>query len=101
MKIGRKMAERALPQLVLAALLCGFAGGFSPLGAQTQTATQRQSKYYPEFGFWVGASNPVPGTALDQVLDPNIGGGFFMRFRWPWIFHMEFGFSYAHYSSRT
>lgn len=53
-----------------------------------------------EFGLWVGASNPVPGTELDQVLDSNLGGGIFYRFSWPWIFYTEFGTSYANYFSR-
>ncbi|MBL8019559.1 MAG: hypothetical protein JNM27_07855 [Leptospirales bacterium] len=53
-----------------------------------------------EFGLWIGASNPVPGTELDQVLDSNLGGGIFYRFSWPWIFYTEFGTSYANYFSR-
>lgn len=54
-----------------------------------------------EMGFWIGASNPLPGTATDEVLDSTIGGGLFYRVKWPWILHTEFGMSYSNYLSRT
>lgn len=54
-----------------------------------------------EFGFWVGASNPVPGTKIADVLDSSIGGGAFYRLQWPWVFFIETGFAYTHYQSRT
>jgi len=59
------------------------------------------SRLNNEFGFWLGASNPVPSTPLADVLDANIGGGGFYRVQWPWVFHTEFGFSFTHYQSRT
>lgn len=55
----------------------------------------------PEFGFWIGASNPMPMTPVDEVLDANIGGGLFYRIQWPWVFHLETGLSYANFRSRT
>ena len=54
-----------------------------------------------ELGFWLGGSNPVPGTELDGILDSNVGLGGFYRISWPWVFHLESGFSYSYYSSRT
>lgn len=54
-----------------------------------------------ELGFWLGASNPMPYSHLDETLDSNIGGGGFYRMQWPWILHTEFGFSYSNYPSRS
>jgi len=54
-----------------------------------------------ELGFWLGASNPMPGTELDEILDSVVGMGGFYRINWPWIFHLESGFSYSYYTSRT
>jgi hypothetical protein len=54
-----------------------------------------------ELGFWFGGSNPMPGTELDRILDSNVGMGGFYRVNWPWVFHLEGGFSYSYYTSRT
>ena len=54
-----------------------------------------------ELGFWLGGSNPMPGTELDEILDSNVGMGGFYRINWPWVFHLEGGFSYSYYTSRT
>ncbi len=70
-------------------------------GLSAQERQQSASHLKHELGFWIGASNPVPGTALDQVLDSNLGGGLFYRFSWPWVFYTEFGTSYSNYFSRT
>ncbi|TGJ98222.1 hypothetical protein EHQ53_00360 [Leptospira langatensis] len=55
----------------------------------------------PELGFWIGASNPFPGSAAQQVLDTTLGGGLFFRVPWPWLFYLEFGSSYSNYLSRS
>ena len=71
------------------------------LSATTLSAQDRPSRIRHEFGLWVGASNPLPGSAVDEILDANVGGGSFYRVNWPWIFYTEVGFSYAQYFSRT
>ncbi|MBX7059293.1 MAG: hypothetical protein K1X75_14605 [Leptospirales bacterium] len=63
-------------------------------------AQDRASRLRHELGFWFGASNPLPGSDVDAVLDANVGAGGFYRVNWPWIFHSEFGFSWAQYFSR-
>lgn len=65
------------------------------------SAQETSSRLRHEFGLWVGASNPMPGTATDEVLDANIGGGGFYRINFPWIFLTELGFSWSQYDSRT
>lgn len=82
-------------KVLLLGLLCAGAG---ELSAQEIKGVARLNN---EMGFWVGASNPVPGTELADVLDSSIGGGAFYRLAWPWVFHTELGFSYTHYQSRT
>lgn len=54
-----------------------------------------------EVGVWVGASNPLPGTETQKYLDTTLGGGFFFRIPWPWIFYLEMGAFYANYLSAT
>jgi hypothetical protein len=68
-----------------------------PLLAQELVSSRADN----EFGFWLGASTPVPSTPLGEVLDGTIGGGMFYRNQWPWILYTEAGFSFAHYQSRT
>ncbi|PJZ68261.1 hypothetical protein CH373_04530 [Leptospira perolatii] len=55
----------------------------------------------PEIGFWVGASNPLPGTESQKILDTTLGAGIFFRIPWPWIFYLEFGTYYANFLSRS
>ncbi len=55
----------------------------------------------PEIGFWMGASNPLPGSDAQKYLDTTLGGGLFYRVPWPWIFYLEVGGSYANYLSRS
>ena len=81
------MAAAALLALTLAS---------SALAAQEEGPGRR-----PEIGFWLGASNPMPQTETDEILDANIGGGLFFRVQWPWVLHLELGFSVANYTSRT
>lgn len=64
-------------------------------------AQQSVSRTKHEMGFWIGASNPVPGTRTDEILDANVGGGFFYRVNWPWFFHTELGTMVSNYFSRT
>lgn len=54
-----------------------------------------------EVGVWLGASNPWPGTETQKYLDTTLGGGFFFRIPWPWIFYLEMGAFYANYLSAT
>ncbi|PJZ47910.1 hypothetical protein [Leptospira saintgironsiae] len=54
-----------------------------------------------EIGAWVGASNPFPGSEAQKYLDTTLGGGFFYRVPWPWIFYVEVGASYSNYLSRS
>ncbi|TGK13191.1 hypothetical protein EHO60_02620 [Leptospira fletcheri] len=54
-----------------------------------------------EIGFWMGASNPFPGSVSQSVLNTTLGAGLFLRIPWPWIFYLEFGASYANYLSRS
>ncbi|MCB1309532.1 MAG: hypothetical protein KDK30_15185 [Leptospiraceae bacterium] len=62
---------------------------------------ERVSRKRHEVGLWIGASNPIPGTAVDDVLDANVGGGGFYRVNWPWVFYTELGFSWSQYFSQT
>lgn len=54
-----------------------------------------------ELGYWIGATNPMPGSAIDETLDSTIAGGFFYRVDWPWVLFTEVGASYATYTSLT
>ncbi|TGK30981.1 hypothetical protein EHQ12_05945 [Leptospira gomenensis] len=54
-----------------------------------------------EIGVWLGASNPWPGSETQKYLDTTLGGGFFFRIPWPWIFYLEMGAFYANYLSAT
>jgi len=78
---------------LLGSLLLITGGGIVSLQAQ-------ESRKH-ELGVWIGASNPAPSSQLSGVLDSSIGGGMFYRIQWPWVFHVEFGFSYSVYQSRT
>lgn len=92
-----KFSTFSFPGLALTALAFGIV-----LAVPAELAAQeRPSRLRHEFGLWVGASNPVPGTAVDEVLDANVGGGGFYRINWPWVFYTEFGFSWSQYFSRT
>ncbi|MCE9499467.1 MAG: hypothetical protein K8R21_03045 [Leptospira sp.] len=56
----------------------------------------------PELGFWVGASNPFPGSQTASVVNTTLGFGMFMRFNWPFnIFLTELGGSYSNYLSSS
>ena len=81
--------------ILLIGLLCGSLAS-SPLSAQ-----ERPSRLRHEFGLWIGASNPVPGTRVDEILDANVGAGGFYRINWPWVLYTEFGFSWSQYFSRS
>ena len=76
-------------------LLCAAA---MPISVAAQEAPSRLRH---EVGIWIGASNPVPGTRLDEVLDANIGAGGFYRVNWPWVFFTESGVMWSQYFSRT
>ena len=76
-------------------LLCAAA---MPVSVAAQEAPSRLRH---EVGIWIGASNPVPGTRLDEVLDANIGAGGFYRVNWPWVFFTESGVMWSQYFSRT
>jgi hypothetical protein len=54
-----------------------------------------------EIGFWLGASNPFPGTPSQQILDTTLGFGLFTRIPWPYFFYTELGGSYSVYLSQT
>ena len=84
---------------ILAAALFGLSAFISFPGSLW--AQEEASGLKPEIGLWLGASNPMPFTEVDTVLDASIGMGAFYRIRWPWIFLTEAGFSYSHYFSRT
>ncbi|MCB1172815.1 MAG: hypothetical protein KDK39_04590 [Leptospiraceae bacterium] len=77
-------------------ILCLAGLPLSALSAQESVARTKH-----EIGLWVGASNPMPGTRTDEILDANVGGGGFYRINWPWVFHTEFGAAYANYFSHT
>ncbi|EMO70059.1 hypothetical protein [Leptospira santarosai] len=66
---------------------------------------EKQEGYFEnrkaEVGVWLGASNPWPGTETQSYLDTTLGGGFFFRIPWPWIFYIEMGAFYANYLSAT
>ncbi|WP_061235064.1 hypothetical protein [Leptospira weilii] len=70
-----------------------------------QEEEEKQEGYYDnrkaEVGVWLGASNPWPGTETQAYLDTTLGGGFFFRIPWPWIFYLEMGAFYANYLSAT
>ncbi len=54
-----------------------------------------------ELGFFLGASNPVPGSDASRVLDSSLGMGMFGRMQWPWILYTELGANYTTYLSTT
>ncbi|AXR69351.1 hypothetical protein [Leptospira mayottensis] len=70
-----------------------------------QEEEEKQEDFYDnrkaEVGVWLGASNPWPGTETQAYLDTTLGGGFFFRIPWPWIFYLEMGAFYANYLSAT
>lgn len=49
----------------------------------------------------MGASNPFPGSPLQQVLDTSLGYGFFGRIPWPYSLYTEFGISSTVYLSTS
>lgn len=56
----------------------------------------------PEVGFWLGASNPFPGTQTFDLLETTLGFGIFSRFQLPYQnFYTEIGMSYANYLSTS
>lgn len=71
------------------------------LGAGSLAAQDRPSRLRHEFGLWIGASNPMPGTRVDEILDANVGAGGFYRINWPSFLYTEFGFAWSQYFSRT
>lgn len=82
----------------IAALLVAFSALLLP---EAVSAQDRASRLRHEIGLWIGASNPLPGSQIDEVLDANVGGGLFYRVNWPWVFHTELGASWAQYFSRS
>ncbi|MCP5498289.1 MAG: hypothetical protein H7A25_00165 [Leptospiraceae bacterium] len=56
-----------------------------------------------EIGFWLGASNPFPGTDTGRALNTTLGAGLFGRFQWGSYpnFYTEVGGSLSNYLSRT
>ncbi|EOQ89879.1 hypothetical protein LEP1GSC202_1657 [Leptospira yanagawae serovar Saopaulo str. Sao Paulo = ATCC 700523] len=65
-----------------------------------QTLEEYNKRRY-EIGGWVGAANPMPGTPSARILETTLGGGFYARMPWPWIFYTELGGSYAVFLSRS
>ena len=55
----------------------------------------------PELGFWLGASNPFPGSETSRVLNTSLGFGLFGRIQWPYNLYTEAGISAANYPSLT
>ena len=63
---------------------------------------QKAEKDKPAVGFWLGASNPLPGTQTFDLLETTLGFGIFSRFQLPYrSFYTELGMSYANYLSTT
>jgi hypothetical protein len=62
---------------------------------------KEEDKRKYEIGFWLGASNPFPGTPSQQVLDTSLGFGLFTRIPWPYFLYTEIGGSYSVYLSQT
>lgn len=54
-----------------------------------------------ELGFFLGASNPLPGSDTGRVLNSSLGMGVFGRIPWPRTFYTELGASYTTYLSPT
>ncbi len=79
-------------------LIFFLASAFTPLAAQFE---EEAWKFRPQIGLWFGPVTPVPGTALSQVLNTNLGGGLFFRFNLPSdTWRTEIGSSYSYYDSR-
>ncbi len=78
----------------------GFVLFLSPLSIFSQTLEDYNKRRY-EIGGWVGAANPLPGTETVKYLDTTLGGGFYARMPWPYIFYTEVGGSYAVFLSRS
>jgi hypothetical protein len=55
-----------------------------------------------EFGIWLGASNPFPGTDTAGALDTTLGLGLFARFQWDHpSWYTEVGTGISNYLSKT
>ncbi|MEM7180960.1 MAG: hypothetical protein AAF518_08600 [Spirochaetota bacterium] len=72
------------------------------LSLHTAILAQTRESPKTELGFWLGASNPFPGSDTARVLNTDLGLGFFGRFQWknPYWF-TEIGGSVSNYQSRT
>ena len=74
---------------------------FSVLSPFVEIIGQQSEKAKPEIGFWIGASNPMPGSQTATILDTTLGFGLFTRFNWPYVFYTEIGGGMANYLSQT
>ncbi|BDA80082.1 hypothetical protein LPTSP3_g30120 [Leptospira kobayashii] len=74
--------------------------GFVPSSLFSQNIEDYQKRRY-EIGGWVGAANPFPGTPAVRFLDTTLGGGFYARMPWPYIFYTEVGGGYSVFLSRS
>ena len=55
-----------------------------------------------EFGFWMGASNPLPGSPTSKVLSTSLGFGLYTRFPFPFNKLLtEIGGGYSNFLSKT
>ena len=81
--------------------LISFMCGLLLLSATFELTAQQAERAKPEVGFWIGASNPRPGSETARVLDTTLGFGLFTRFQWPYVFYTEIGGGFSNYLSQT
>lgn len=85
---------------ILPFLIFCFALVFPTL-IRAQGSSDDNQKRRSEFGGWLGATNPMPGTPTVSVLDTSLGGGFYGRLPIPYNLFAEFGGSYSVYLSQS
>ncbi|MCB1143010.1 MAG: hypothetical protein KDK54_12260 [Leptospiraceae bacterium] len=54
-----------------------------------------------ELGFYLGATNPFPGSDTARVLNSSLGIGMFGRVQWPFTLYTEVGGGFSSYLSGT
>ena len=88
--------------LLLLLLFFTVSGIFAEEGQLVLKRNNKNRVEKPELGFWLGASSPVPGSAVHGMFDTALGFGMFTRFLWPFnSLHTEIGASYTSYLSST
>lgn len=96
--LSNQMPRKKYKKIIIPFII--FFLSVSPMAAQSFDSDTWRLK--SQIGLWFGPVTPIPGSALSNVLDTNIGGGIFFRANIPtndWL--LEVGGSYSYYNSKT